>query len=70
MGGGRGGLLPLYKKSVGMCHWMGLHFHHWIDYHWVAFSMELLEWGRTFSDFWGETGLIFTVSKRTKMFVL
>ena len=53
-----------------MCHWMGLHFHHWIDYHRVAFSMELLEWGRTFSDFWGETGLIFTVSKRTKMFVL
>ena len=25
----------------------------WIDYNGVAFSIELLEWGRTFSDFWG-----------------
>ena len=41
---------------------MGLHFHHWIDYHGVAFSMELLEWGGTFSDFCGKTGLIFTLS--------
>ena len=23
----------------------------------VAFSIELLEWGRTFSDFWGKTVL-------------
>ena len=26
-------------------------FHDWIDYNGVAFSIELLEWGRTFSDF-------------------
>ena len=25
----------------------------WIDYNGVAFSIELLEWGRTFSNFWG-----------------
>ena len=25
-----GGLLP-YKKLMGMCHWMGSHFHDWID---------------------------------------
>ena len=25
----------------------------WIDYNGVAFSIELLEWGRTFSDFGG-----------------
>ena len=31
-----------------MCHWMGSHFHDWIDYNRVAFSIELLEWGRTF----------------------
>ena len=31
-----------------MCHWMGSHFHDWIDYTRVAFSIELLEWGRTF----------------------
>ena len=32
---------------------LGSHFHHWIDYNGVAFSIELLEWGRTFSDFLG-----------------
>ena len=37
-----------------MCRWMGSHFHDWIDYNGVAFSIELLEWGRTFSDFWGK----------------
>ena len=30
---------------------VGSHFHERIDYNGVAFSMELLEWGRTFSDF-------------------
>ena len=35
--------------------WIRPHFHDWIDYHGVAFSIELLEWGRTFSDFWGKT---------------
>ena len=37
-----------------MCRWMGSHFHDWIDYNGVAFSIALLEWGRTFSDVWGE----------------
>ena len=36
-----------------MCRWMGSHFHDWIDYNGVAFSIELLQWGRTFSEFWG-----------------
>ena len=26
-----------------MCRWMGSHFHGWIDYNGVAFSIELLE---------------------------
>ena len=26
-----------------------VHFHNWIDYSGVAFSIELLEWDRTFS---------------------
>ena len=26
-----------------------------VDYYWVAFSTELLEWGRTISDCWGNT---------------
>ena len=34
--------------------WMLSHFHDWIDNNGVAFSIDLLEWGRTFSDFWGE----------------
>ena len=54
-----------------MCRWIGLHFHDWIDYHGVTFSVELLEWGRTVSDFFGvRQFFLFTVSKHTRMFVL
>ena len=45
-----GEILP-YKRLMVMRRWIGAHFHVWIDYNGVAFSMELLEWGRTFSDF-------------------
>ena len=48
-----GGVLP-YKGLIGMCRWMGSHFHGWSDYNGVAFSIELLGWGRKFSDFWGK----------------
>ena len=37
-----------------MYRWMGSHFHDWVDSHEDAFSIELLEWRRTFSDFWGK----------------
>ena len=48
---------------MGLCRWMGLHFHVWIDYNGIAFPRRLLEWGlRKF--------FIFTVRKRTRMFVL
>ena len=40
-------LLEIYRSD----------FHDWIDYNGVTFSTELLQWGRTFSDFWGETVL-------------
>ena len=50
---GEGGGLP-YKRLIGMCRWMGSHFHDWSDYNGVAFSIDLLEWGRKFSDFWGK----------------
>ena len=50
--GGGGGVLP-YESPMGMCRWMKSHFHDWIDYNGVTFSIELLEWGRTFSDFLG-----------------
>ena len=55
--GGEGGLLP-YKRLMGMCRSMGSHFHEWIDYNGVAFSRELLEWGRAFSDFLGLDQLV------------
>ena len=48
-----GGALPS-NRLMGMCRWMGSHFHDWIDYNGVAFSTELLEWGRIFSGFWGK----------------
>ena len=51
--GGGGGVLP-YKRLMGMCRWMGSHFHDWSDYNGVAFSIELLEWGRKFSAVWGK----------------
>ena len=34
----------------------GVHFHDWIDYNEVVFSIDLLEWSHKFSDFWGEKG--------------
>ena len=46
------GVLP-YKRLMGMCRKMGSHFNDWIDYNGVAFSIELLEWGRTSSEFFG-----------------
>ena len=52
-----------------MCRWMGSHFHDWIDYNGVAFSIELLEYGCTFSDFGVRELFIFTVSKGTRIFV-
>ena len=48
-----GGVLP-YKRLIGMCRWMGSHFHDWNDYNGVAFSIDLLERGRKFSDFCGK----------------
>ena len=41
-----------------MCCWMGSHFHDWIDYNGVAYSIELLEWAHIFSDFWGRKVLL------------
>ena len=34
----QGGVLPC-NRLMGMCRWMGSHFHDWIDYNGVAFSM-------------------------------
>ena len=55
--GGGGGYFLIRQTLMGMCRWTGSHIHDWIDFHGVAFSIELPEWGRTFSDFWGTTAL-------------
>ena len=54
-----------------MCRWMGSHFHDWIDYNGVAFSIEFTRMGSHIFGFFGvRLFFIFTVSKRTRMFVL
>ena len=50
---GEGGGVLLSKRLLGMCRWMGSHFHNWTDNNGVTFSVELLEWGRKF---WGFLG--------------
>ena len=63
-GGGGGGILP-YKRLMGMCRWTGLHF---------SFSIELLESENVrpahFRIFGVRKFFTYTVSKRTRMFVL
>ena len=39
------------NKGKGMCCWFGWHFHDSLSYNGVTFSIELLEWGHTFSGF-------------------
>ena len=51
------GVLPS-KRLLGMCSWMGSHFHNWVDYNGVIFLVELLEWGRTLQDFWYKKDLV------------
>ena len=53
----RGGALPS-NRLMGMCRWMGSHFHDWIDYNGVAFSTELLEWDHIFLGFWSKNILV------------
>ena len=48
-----GGALPS-NRLMGMCRWMGLHFHDWIDHNEVPFSIGLLECSRIFSGFGGK----------------
>ena len=47
-----------------MCRSMGSHFYDWIDYNGVTFSIEILEWGRTFSYF-GGTKVLYFYGKQT-----
>ena len=53
---GAGGVLPS-KRLLGMCRWMGSHFHNWTDYNGVTFLVELLEFAH-FRDFWDKKILV------------
>ena len=50
MGGGGGRVLP-YKRLMGISRWIESHFHDWFDYNGVTFSIQVLEWGGTLSEF-------------------
>ena len=67
-GWGRGG----YFLIMGISRWIQSHFHDWFEYNGVTFSIQVLEWSRTLSEFQGKTVLhIFGQQiKRTRMFVL
>ena len=53
-GWGGGGVLP-YKRLMGMCRWIGSHFHDWLTTMGRIFNRVTRIWTyrRTFSDFWG-----------------
>ena len=64
------GVVLSYKRLMGMCHWMGSHFHDWIDYNGVAVSIQFLERGSHIFGFFGvRQFFIVTVSKLIRMFV-
>ena len=67
-----GGVFPYKTRLLGMYRWMGSHFHYWIDYNGVAFSIELItRMGlHIFGFFDVRQFFIFTGSKRTRMFEL
>ena len=67
---GRGGVLS-YKRLMGMCRWMGSHFHDLIAYYGVALSIDQSYYGVVHFLILGvRQFFIFTVSKRSRMFVL
>lgn len=61
----RGGICPGYRL-MGMCRWMRLHFHRWIDYNnGVAFLLESL--GYRIVHFWDLGDQRIQVCKDLKM---
>ena len=45
-------VLP-YKKLMGMCRWMGSHFHDWIDYKWGGIFNRVTRMGSHIFGFFG-----------------
>ena len=50
------GVVP-YKRLMGMCRWMGSHFHDWTDYSGVVFFLVVQNGVAYFRIFWGYTVL-------------
>jgi len=65
----RGGRVLPYKRLMGMCRWMESHFHDWIEYNGVAFSIVPRVGSHIFGFFGVRQFFILTVSKRTRIFV-
>ena len=63
-----GGVVLPHRKLMGMCRWMGSHFHDWIDYNGLHFQYLLLQWGRTYLDFFKV--LHISVGKRTRTLIV
>ena len=51
-----------------MCRWMWSHFHDWIEYNGVAFSMELLEWQVFCEDKTNDTRLYPAIPRMREVF--
>ena len=51
-----GGVLPS-NRQMGMCRWIGSHFHDWIDYNGVAFSIGANRDTRMGSHICGNSGV-------------
>ena len=47
-----GGVLP-YNRLMGICCWMGSHFHYWIDYNGVAYFNRVTRIGSHIFGFFG-----------------
>ena len=63
------GVLPSNSWPMGMCRWIGSHFHDWVDYNGVAFSIEVLVSERTFfRDFGSQKILVSRGVKVGKIF--
>ena len=71
MPGGVGEGVPPYKRLVGTFCWMGSHFRDWIDYNGGHIFNRVTRMGSHIFGFFGVRQFcIFTVSKRTSVFVL
>ena len=59
-------MFSVYKNVLtreGVVRWIRSHFHDCVGFNFGAISIQLLAWGRKFSDFWGKKILVSRNSK-------